>query len=653
MQSRYKQKLPTSSLRNPILVSGLFVALLHFYTIWVATSPKILDSYDEDSIIDVNATFRSEDRQEDEEVTVSKHNKTSIHIQSIILNNDTKYVNVDHNVNDGSRIESLSQKDDSRSRNNKGAASLGLRPSCFDNDGATCAYDEVGKYLGSASIFSMIHKPSDAIPQHRRIPASMGSNTSFIIARRMEGPKDGSLTALVEYNPTLLPLTSDMDQKLLDYLTGRYHPDISDEEANKVKYLSIARSSNLHCCGGGFRKNGNPTKEQSYLSLSLLDEHLEPIPNASCAVNTYKALLPDCYAREELSPFHDYQIIAARSTEGNAKKDQLFMIASNVFSVILPLDIRRVPGPTNDAINWKTKISSNPVPMIPSTLSEKTESLPDLFYGYGLQVRFMTNIVPPNVTRCVRILKYNAMDWKKNYHVFEVTDSNGTTSTYMETRPHRFRSTRKINFYAKQFEKYGDWELVPNGTFENVIKDGKRDTRDVQVNMFKIGEPKEQFQSPHEFSAATRQGRGTACCIDISFDGNITLKVGISHFVTPNRNYLSRFYAFDLKPPRFLLVALSGAFCFERMNGITDHNSETQIFTSPDKHSFLKVSDTVYDCPSITFASGITEYQADKNFAVISYGVHDCYSRSIVVSKERIKELLNVHGSNDYKKYIW
>jgi hypothetical protein len=225
----------------------------------------------------------------------------------------------------------------------------------------------------------------------------------------------------------------------------------------------------------------------------------------------------------------------------------------------------------------------------------------------------------------------------------------------MEARPHWIRSsTRTINFYAEQFDKYGDdWELVPNGTFEN-IKVSQRSPKDIQSNQFKGGEPTEQFQSPHTYSFFSRQGRGTACCVDIQFGDNVTVKVGIlSHLVAPNRNYLSRFYAFDLTPPKFLLVAVTGLFCFEKVDRIRDANAESQIFHIPDNISVLNISNTLYDCPHITFATGITEYQNDRNYVVISYGVNDCYSRSIVVSKDRIKELLNIDGSDSWKKWIW
>jgi hypothetical protein len=627
--------MPKPNKATILFYSGIFVALAHVYTVWKTTISKINDK---DNVGITTGVARG---------------RVYSHIVNGTITNDTTAVN--------NSVVGILERNSSSYYYSKNTPRH-RRPSCFD-DKTPCAYDEIGKYLGATSKLSIIHRPSDAIPNYRRIPASMGNNGTYILEQRRKGPRDGSLTALVEYNPSLLPLTSgDLDQKLVDYLTGRYHPDISDEEADKVKYLMVARSSNLHCCGDTIHKYGNPTKEQSYLSLTLLDENLQSIPGASCAVNVYQALLPNCYARQmaQHSPFQDYQVIAARSTKENDKKDQLFMIASDVSTVILPLDIRRVPKPTNDATDWNTKIDSSPVPMInaihiesnASVFSQNT-TMSDLFYGQGLQVRLMTNFSPPNVTDCELMLRYIAMDWKKNYHVFDIVNGDNTVSTYMETRPHWIRGTRKINFYAEQFHKYGDWELVPNGTFSNIKKNSWRNPKDIQSNQYKGGEPSEQFQSPDKYNFSAKHGRGTACCVDLPFGDNVTVKVGISHLVAPNRNYLSRFYAFDLTPPKFLLVAASGLFCFEKMDRMRDANAESQIFPIPDNFSVLNISNTAYDCPHITFATGITEYQNDRNYVVISYGVNDCYSRSIVVSKDRIKELLNIDGSDSWKKWIW
>jgi hypothetical protein len=42
----------------------------------------------------------------------------------------------------------------------------------------------------------------------------------------------------------------------------------------------------------------------------------------------------------------------------------------------------------------------------------------------------------------------------------------------------------------------------------------------------------------------------------------------------------------------------------------------------------------------IAFANGLTEKIGDSKNVILSYGVNDCYSRSIVVSKKKIEMIL-------------
>ena len=153
---------------------------------------------------------------------------------------------------------------------------------------------------------------------------------------------------------------------------------------------------------------------------------------------------------------------------------------------------------------------------------------------------------------------------------------------------------------------------------------------------------KEQFHGKNDISwlkqKLKKDGRGTACCIDIEVKEDTvseTYKVGISHS-SSNYEYVSRFYAFNAKRPPFELVALSGPFCLGFVNRERDRNAESQIYVLTDKKRLGK-----YDCPKISFLSGIIDFQKDPRYAVISYGVNDCYSRSIVVEKRKIVSLLN------------
>lgn len=512
-------------------------------------------------------------------------------------------------------------------------------PECFIHPPSVCRYDEVGKYLEQSAKFTIVHKPSDAVPEQRRIPSNQAGNTTYILERRLKGPADGSLTALTEYNPSLLPLTDDLDPVLLNYLTGRYHKDISDEEADQVKYLSISRGGNFHACVPGLRRMYNPTMEHSYLTLVLLDAYLNPIPKASASVRLSQAFFPKhCSKRLTMDCFQDFQIIAARSSKGNNKKDQLFVIASDIHSYIFPIDIRRVPNRTNEYSDWNTKIKGKSVPMILNDAADSYEQIQ--FYGEGIQVRLMEY---SKKKFCTTALIHFSLDWQKNYHVFDV-ERNGTIKTYMELRPHYRREVREINFLAERFHEVTDWELVPNGTMISQ-NNGHRDESDIIVSVDSLnGNWNYPNNEITQWKRGSKLTRGTACCLDIVLiDSNQTVKVGISHAVsTPERSYVSRFYAFETQSNDFKIVALSGPFCLSHASA-HDINFDTVTMIQNVNDRMMTLGGEIYDCPTISFLSGLVEYQADQNYAVLSYGVDDCYSRSIVISKAAIKEFLGLH----------
>ena len=165
----------------------------------------------------------------------------------------------------------------------------------------------------------------------------------------------------------------------------------------------------------------------------------------------------------------DYQIIATRSTKGNDKKDQLFVIASDKRTFIFPIDIRRVPAAidSDEGPDWDTKIKGTPISM--------TTSKPDLVgrsYGEGLQLRLMDDLFPGEL-RCGKLLSWNVMDFQKNYHVFDMrepdSNGNGTMGAYMEMQPHGWRITRKVNFYTDKFHKFDDWQLFQFESFDTCV----------------------------------------------------------------------------------------------------------------------------------------------------------------------------------------
>ncbi|GFH61758.1 hypothetical protein CTEN210_18234 [Chaetoceros tenuissimus] len=540
------------------------------------------------------------------------------------------------------RFKNMKKKESNQRYNRKVSSSStehsNDRPKCMDNSSKKCDIDEIGRYLESSSLFTMIHLPNDAIPKNRRIPKHKAGDDAYIRDRRDKGPRTGSRTALVDYNPSILPLSfDDWDQNLLDDITGRYHPDFSKEEADRVKYIQVSRSGNLHGCGfNNTKKLNHPTREISMLSLVLLDKDLNPIPKASVAFPPAWAQSPRCFFVDQMSVYQDYSLVVARSTKYNTKKDQLFLYTSEGASYIFPIDIRRVPAPTNNVSDWNTKMVSEAVPMIAREKFEKS-----LFYGTGLQVRFMDELRPPDAEYlfyCQGMWAHRAADRNKNYHVFEGMDENGILDTYMELRPHWNRRVRKVNFFGG-FAKFKDRSLVendewrgndPNATGHPIGMWAKfrmhmRNQSDVIKSKSII---REQFHGKNDISwlkqKRGRDGRGTACCMDVEVqvvsDSNArkteTYKVGISHS-SSNYEYVSRFYAFNAKHPPFELIALSGPFCLGFVNRERDRNADSQIYVLADKKRLGK-----YDCPKISFLSGIIEYQKDPRYAVISYGVN-------------------------------
>ena len=198
-----------------------------------------------------------------------------------------------------------------------------------------------------------------------------------------------------------------------------------------------------------------------------------------------------------------------------------------------------------------------------------------------------------------------------------------------------------MNFFASAFtSSKNDVDYFPGSTRhwtnpiypQEEIKSGKK-------------EPKESFDSLKVFHAKPNQGiyRGTACCVDITLNGNQQVKVGVLHSVVKPRAYLNKFYAFLPDPP-FDQVAVTGWFCLSHMLendiGFASQWISRRISSNRTAPSFIqKVG--LSNCPKITFVSGITEMIGhDGENIIISYGVNDCYSRSLIVPKKKIEMLL-------------
>jgi hypothetical protein len=149
------------------------------------------------------------------------------------------------------------------------------------------------------------------------------------------------------------------------------------------------------------------------------------------------------------------------------------------------------------------------------------------------------------------------------------------------------------------------------------------------------------FESP--FTSA----RGGACCIPFTDpkSGQHSL-LGVSHVKTPYRrkrlrgivedyHYLSRFYAFQPRPP-YRVVARSGFFCLPARPKSVASSSLSKIPVWKP----LEIAGTTYNCPAIHFVSGMAYDANDPTKLIISYGVSDCTSWFIEVEKEDVVRML-------------
>ncbi len=522
-----------------------------------------------------------------------------------------------------------------------------------------CRLDTLGEFLEEEGA-AFIHAPLKSIPLKRRIPRSMANNDTFIEEQRNTSPSNGTATALVEYNPTLIALyentenglVSPFETKMLDYITGRYLDDISDEEADRVMYISVQRSTNHHACGVQLKKKHETIAEQCFVAIALLDKDLQAIPGAELVVDldyymiNFHVPLEDRFHSDFGAyncQMNDVTITAQRSSKTNPLKDQLFLLFSGqAHSNMIPIDLRRILHSTDSGDGWDTKINNAP---LPATRLADEEAL----YGEGLQIRFLDALVRTNArplkTSAKKTLQQTAfLDWRKNYHFLEATDG----STWFELTPLRNHETRPINFFHDKFETVEDLNYFPNTTtFLAAPRSGSiRRTHEGQTtSSWYHDEPLYDSVSlkRSDIQLPGVKFRGTACCADMNYRGE-QVKVGITHTVSKERSYLYAFYAFKPSPP-FEIVALSGYFCFGGMKssdiGYEDHWMSERLIDPESDLARLDVMGETYNCPKVAFASGINEMVDSRDNIIISYGVGDCYSRSIVVPKQKIQILLS------------
>lgn len=154
--------------------------------------------------------------------------------------------------------------------------------------------------------------------------------------------------------------------------------------------------------------------------------------------------------------------------------------------------------------------------------------------------------------------------------------------------------------------------------------------------------PLDSFAAPRFPST---NDRGSACCIKLEmkylpnelqeeYKQHDFLYMGISHTRSKKdkkKIYMSRLYTFVPAFP-FELVARSGLFCFGSGNMPQPFRGLTDV-------QQMKLRRVEYDCPNFHYISGMTA-SISEDTVLIAYGVVDCTSRVVEVSKEEIANVL-------------
>ena len=132
---------------------------------------------------------------------------------------------------------------------------------------------------------------------------------------------------------------------------------------------------------------------------------------------------------------------------------------------------------------------------------------------------------------------------------------------------------------------------------------------------------------------------------------NETYFLGISHSKTKypptelpdgavSNIYFSRFYAFEQTFP-YTVVARSGLFCFGHPSDEEYEGAQHALFNTSKYSLPMELNGMKFNCPKIHFALSILDKVDDvNNTVIVSYGVSDCLSRFVELSKHEIADML-------------
>ena len=543
-----------------------------------------------------------------------------------------------------------------------------------------------------------------SIPNRFRIPPSRFNDIASYFQEKYEYAQshNSSMDYLVEYNPGLVPIPSDMLQYLPEGTT--YLLSLRVTPANNCFSTQTYQSLPKDVWTSVFHTSIN------HLGLALLNDKYEIIPGGYDVV--IELDVPLDLKRSSISKKRGG--VHYESADPTFMDYRLFLLNKEIYlhvnadTVIVSKLRLRAKGYSGDNDSRRSVVGKEEERSIENCYIVAMEAGDE---GNWETPCILDNTYGGDQLEVTLMRQFNTI-WSggklgKNYALFGLPNNDSTRnspdSVYAELDifPHRVQQILP--------EEYD--QLTRKDVFAKIWKPGakrKREFKIDRVNMRSVKEvgnatvsenvlPLPSFFTvdahdewfPGAEAPFKEAAHGGACCVSFSAEelsagyhsgasqqhGSSSarpassLLVGIGHTkVTwtpwygkdtvpqekkdrvPHTHYVSLFYAFDPAPP-FHIRARSGYFCLGHAPLSTqednDNNQlppgENGVFNPHSiltRNRMLLQNNVVFDCPQMSFISTFIEKVGDSSKTVIGYGLNDCTGRLVEVEKGEIVRLL-------------
>mmetsp|Transcript_34072 Transcript_34072/g.69537 ORF Transcript_34072/g.69537 Transcript_34072/m.69537 type:complete len:861 (-) Transcript_34072:776-3358(-) len=486
-----------------------------------------------------------------------------------------------------------------------------------------------------------------SLPEELRIPSRRHEDIEDFLTEKYDAREetDRYIPFLVEYNPSLVQIPLGLKPSLPH--EAAYLTTLRVTPANncfKEEVYSNLKSNRKEVWDSMMWTSTN------HLGLAVLDRHYQMIPGYDAIIdlaNEMKMQKTNGHFGVEPS-FMDYRLATLNG--------EVYLNINTDTVIITKLMIR-----SKDFVKYDRRYYSQ-------IKTKRMFNVKPLYGGEKLDITLLH--------------QFNTI-WSggsrgKNYALFTVpnaTHPNAPDSIYAEINVNPYHKVSQI--YPDEIEMLKKKD-VKTRTRRNYMLDGIMQ-RKVKHNNATVSNraPHASFSTVDEhwfpgnnapFEPFSPVAHGGACCIELrksqvlpvgnamkTFGDHEYLLVGIAHSpvkwkhwynyhgvpesdkaLLPFQHYVSFLYAFEPYPP-FNLRARSGYFCLGYPGEDEGTVNPNSVLTFNRK---LRQHNETFNCAQIHFVSTLVEKVDEDNTIVIGFGLNDCTSRLVEVSKQEIAKLL-------------